>query len=258
MKKVLLHIGIVVALFALLLFSFFSFYLPWSTNHDQKIKVPELKSLNVDKAQAMIDEENLRLEISDSVFNPDVPAFSVISQYPKAGGYVKQNRKIYITISTDRPPLIKMPKLVDASLLNAQMVLQSYGLKLGNVKKVPHFADNVVLKQLYKGHDVADGSNIGKGAVIDLIVGDGQSNEEVDMPNLVGLSKDEAIEQLQSHDLEVGSFNYDASSSKSSGTIVKQKPQYEEGKKINKGQTIDIWIAGQPDTYSEPEDEGNN
>lgn len=255
MKKVFLHIGIVVALFTALVFFFFSFYLPWSTNHDQKIKVPELKGLHVDKAQTAIDDEKLRMEISDSVFNPDVPAFSVISQYPKSGGFVKQNRKIYVTISTDRPPLIKMPKLVDASLLNAQMVLQSYGLKLGDVRKVPHFADHVVLKQLHRGVEIGTGANIGKGSVIDLVVGDGQSNEEVDLPNLVGMTKDEAIELLQSKDLGVGSFNYDASSTKPAGSIVKQKPQFEEGKKINKGQTIDIWLAGQPDTYSEPDEE---
>ncbi|HTF81597.1 MAG TPA: PASTA domain-containing protein [Cytophagales bacterium] len=254
MKKVLLHIVIVVALFTLLIFFFFNFYLPWSTNHDQKIKVPELKSLKINKAQSLIEEMNLRLEISDSVFNPDVPAFTVISQYPKSGNMVKENRKIYITLSTDKPPLIKMPKLVDASLLNAQMVLQSYGLKLGDVKKVPHFADHVVLKQLYKGVEVKEGSNIGKGSVIDLVVGDGQSNEQVDLPNLIGKTKDEAIELLQSSDLGVGSFNYDPASSKPTGTIVKQKPQFEEGEKINKGQTIDIWISGQPDTYSEPDE----
>lgn len=254
MKKVLIHIGIVVALFVTLLFLFFNFYLPWSTNHGQKIAVPDLINKKISKAEELIDDQNLRIEVTDSVFNPELPAFTVISQYPKTGGFVKANRKIYVTVSTNKPPIIKMPKLVDASLLNAQMVLQSYGLKLGNVSKVPHFADNVVLKQLFKGKEIKLGSDIGKGSTIDLIVGDGKSNEQVDMPNLIDMSKEDAIQLLQSNDLGVGSFNYDANSSKPRGTIVKQKPEYEDGGKINKGQTIDIWIAGEPETYNEPED----
>ncbi|MFN8436054.1 MAG: PASTA domain-containing protein [Cytophagales bacterium] len=249
MKKLILHIGIVTVFFVALLFVFFNLYLPWTTNHGQKIKVPNFKNLQLQRVEEIVDENDLRVEISDSVFNPSLPSYTVISQYPKENSFVKENRKIYVTISTNKPPIIKMPKLVDASLLNAQMVLQSYGLILGTVQKVPHFADNVVLKQVFKGKEIKEGSDIGKGSTIDLIVGDGNSNIEVDLPDLYGMSKDEAAQLLQTLNLEIGSLNYDPNSDKEPGTVIRQKPEFKQGEKVKKGKEVDLWVAGEPEKY---------
>jgi eukaryotic-like serine/threonine-protein kinase len=79
-----------------------TFILLWwlriTTNHNQKIEVPNLAKMSLDKVEDQLEELDLRYEILDSAnYNPDYPKFSVIEQIPKAGKFVKENRKIYIT-----------------------------------------------------------------------------------------------------------------------------------------------------------------
>lgn len=238
-----LHLLVVIALFAVLIFGFFYVYLPWTTNHGQSIIVPDLKGKTLTEIEKIMDEQHLRYHINDSVYAPDMRPLSVISQYPRSGNKVKENRKIYLTVSSLKPPLIKMPKLVDASLLNAQMVLQSYGLRVGKIIKKPHYAQNAVLEQLYLGNKINPGDQIGKGSLIDLVVGDGISNIKIPLPNLIDFEMNEALRFLESNGIEFEVF-YDESSKKEPGLVSKQKPNYQEGDSLRQGQTMEIFISG--------------
>ncbi len=238
-----LHLIVVIALFVVLIFGFFYVYLPWTTNHGQSITVPNLTGKTLTEIDKIMDEQHLRYHVNDSVYAPDMRPLSVISQYPKVGNKVKENRKIYITVSSLKPPLIKMPKLIDASLLNAQMVLQSYGLRVGKITKRPYYAQNAVLEQLYQGNKIQAGDQIGKGSYIDLVVGDGISNVKIPLPNLVDFEMDDALRFLESNNIEFEVF-YDENSKKEVGIVSKQKPAYQEGDSIRQGQTMEIFISG--------------
>lgn len=245
MKGVLLHIAAAFAVLILLLTGFFYLWLPYTTNHSESIVVPELSGKSVTEIESILHVKNLRYQIYDSVYHPGERPMTVLTQYPRSGNTVKSNRKIYITVTAINPPQVVMPNLIDASMLNAQMVLQSYGLKVGNITKVPHFAENAVLKQQVKGRDIKHGQMISKGTAIDLVVGDGVSNVELDLPNLVAMDATEAQASLKTLNLEVGSIIYDEKSSEEPGKIVKQKPAFTAGQKIKQGQAVDIWISGE-------------
>ena len=59
------------------------------------------------------------------------------------------------------------------SLKNAQMILESYDLQLGEIIYEPHEFQNAVLKQQIDGEEIEAGSDIAKGSVIDLEEGNG-------------------------------------------------------------------------------------
>jgi eukaryotic-like serine/threonine-protein kinase len=75
-------------------------WLNFSTNQDQRIEVPDLSRLTLNVVEDSLDELDLRYEILDSAnFNPDYPRYAVIDQVPAPGSYVKENRKIYLTLN---------------------------------------------------------------------------------------------------------------------------------------------------------------
>jgi len=77
----------------------FVFVLQWwfgfTTNHDQKIQVPDLQKMELSEVEKTLKALDLRFEVIDSAsYNPSYPNRSVIEQNPEVGDFVKENRKI--------------------------------------------------------------------------------------------------------------------------------------------------------------------
>lgn len=250
-KHLAIHLTIILILSAGIILGFFYVYLPNATNHGQMVDVPSLEGMNLNDIEDMLDKKNLRFQVSDCTFVKDKKPLSILSQYPRAGTQVKENRRIYISVAAQSPPKVKMPNLIDASLKNAQLVCQSYDLNLKNIKYAPHFAKNAILKQFWGTHEIKPGTLLPKGSEINVLVGDGLSSSKVPMPNLVGISYSEAGGILEVLELSLGSTVYDPTSTEDEGTIIKQKPTFVREDSIQRGQMIDVWVSGQ-DPKSEP------
>ena len=91
-------IQIAIAAVGLFLFIFLlQWWLGFTTNHDQKIEVPDLNRMSLTDVEKTLKEANLDFIVIDSAsFNPNYPKKSVIEQSPEAGDYVKEKRKIYL------------------------------------------------------------------------------------------------------------------------------------------------------------------
>ncbi len=241
-RDVYLHLLIVLLTGAILLVGFFNIYLPYTTNHGQTITVPNLQGMHKDQLEEFLSERDLEYQIDDSLFQPGARPFVVFQQYPLPGARVKQNRKIYVSINCRNPPLVKMPSLLNRSFLNAQHELENSGLLLGETKLVPDFQFNAVLKQQVNGRDVAPGTRISKGTKIDLVIGDGLGNRELEVPDLAGMPLDEALTLLQGSGLQKGTVVTEENPGLEPGRVSRQKP--ESGTKIREGDVVDIWVSG--------------
>ncbi|GHA78359.1 PASTA domain-containing protein [Pontibacter akesuensis] len=242
--SVLVHLTIMAAIVAALIFGFFYLYLPSATNHGETISVPKITGMQLGDAEQLLEEQSLRYFINDSTYRSDQKPFEILTQDPAPGAKVKEDRKIYISVNMKNPPMIKMPKLIDGSVKNAELILKSYDLKKGKITYVPDLQQNAVLKQFVGGKEVAPGALVPKGAVVDLHVGDGLGNTEFEVPSVVGMPVDEASVLLAGQGLQVGNIFYDASSTEPTGTVVKQRPFAEVGAKIRVGELVDLWVAG--------------
>ena len=243
-KFLLLHIVIILLLSVGIVVTFFYVYLPNTTNHGETVEVPGLEGMSMKDIETFLDKKSLRFQVSDCTYVKGKRPLTILSQYPKPGTQVKENRRIYLSVAALSPPKVKMPCLIDASLKNAQLVLQSYDLILEKVKTAPHFAKNAVLKQFLGGREIKCGEYIPKGSKINVVVGDGLGSAKVLIPNLIGTNYSEAGSILEDLQLGVGSTIYEESSNEEAGTIIKQKPTFEMGDSIQKGQIIDVWVAG--------------
>jgi beta-lactam-binding protein with PASTA domain len=243
-RDLIIHFALIFASFFILLLIFFYGYLPSATNHGETITVPKLEGMSLKEMEDFLDAKNLDYEINDSTYKAGVKPLTVLNQHPAAGSKVKKNRRIYITIASETPPNVKMPKLVDFSLRQAEMTLKGYDLILDSIYYAPSPFPNAVLKQMVKKKEILPGTLIPKGTKITLIVGNGTGNEEIPLPNVVGVPLDEALTLIGGLNLVKGVVKYVPDATEEAGTIISQKPTFKDGATIHVGEMIDIWVAG--------------
>ncbi len=168
---------LLLAIVALLILAFLIlWWLRFSTNHNEKIEVPNLSKMSLDKVEEKLDEMDLRYEILDSAnYNPDFPKYSVIEQIPKPGKFVKEDRKLYLTLNPSGYRKIEVPDVLGRTRRQAEPTLLAMGFKIGKISYRPHISDNV-LEMRHKGEKLDPGTPLQKTSIIDLIVGDESQN----------------------------------------------------------------------------------
>ena len=238
------HFALILVCVGVLLLGFFYIYLPISTHHGETITVPKVTGMSLAQLEDYLNERKLAYLVDDSSYNPATRPFTVLTQDPAPGEKVKEGRKIYIQVAMKNPPVIKMPKLTDGSVKNAQLILASYDLVVGQLQLVPDLASGAVLKQLVNGKEIRPGDPIAKGTKVDLVVGDGQGNQEFAVPNLVNMPVDEAKTLLVGQGLQVGEvFEQPAETGQVAGSVVRQRPVPGPDATIRTGQLVDMWVA---------------
>ena len=155
------------------------FYLNITTNHNKYINVPELKGVNLNKAKVILEENNLSYIILDSaLYNPDYPKFSVLEQLPKSNSQVKKNRKIYLTLNPSNYGKVSVPNIIQITQRSANSSLLASGLEIGDVSYENNIGKNMVLEILFNGNKLNIGDMVPKKSKIDLILGNGKTEEK--------------------------------------------------------------------------------
>ena len=196
---------LIIAIIAIVVISFgILMWLDRSTNHNQKIRVPNLAKMTLADVEIKLADIDLRFEILDSSnFNPEFPKYSVIEQIPNAGKYVKENRKIYITLNRSGYPFILIPEVVGRTRRQAEPTLIAMGFKIGKVTYQPYIAEDEVLELQYKGTQIVPGDELQKTSVIDLVLGDGSGSlkrelkPSEDLENPLNQEIPEGLEQIE-------------------------------------------------------------
>jgi len=172
-KAFLKQLGLAVVAMVVLAFLVL-WWLKFTTNHGQQIEVPDLAKMTFVEAEELLDNADLRIEVLDSAsYNPNFPYRTVIEQIPKAGEFVKEDRKIYIYINRSGYPMIEIPEVVGKTRRQAEPTLKSVGFEVGKVTYRKYIAKDEVLELRYQGKKIETGEKLQKTSVIDLVLGDG-------------------------------------------------------------------------------------
>ena len=147
-----------------------------STNHDQKIEVPNLEKMSLSEVEKNLEELDLRLFVIDSAsYNPEYPAKSVIDQDPEPGDFVKENRKIYLTLNPSGYRNIEVPNVFGKTKRQVTSQLSSIGFKISDKPMyVSDIAKDVVRGLKFNNKDLKAGDKIPKNSMITLKLGDGR------------------------------------------------------------------------------------
>jgi len=214
------------------------------TNHGETVSVPNLKDMKYVDLEKFLKDKSFNVKISDSsIYILDKPAGVVVEQDPAPNELVKEGRTIYVAITRTVLPQVKIPNLVDVSQRQAEAILNSYGLKVGNLIYKPDLAKDAVLEIMSKGRILKVGDEITKGSVVDLVLGDGIGSTDVLVPQLVNLSLEEALFVLQGSSLNVGELEFDGTITDSSAAkIYLQEPSPSDTSFLKQGESIKLYL----------------
>ena len=197
--NVLIGFGVAICLFIIFFFS-----LGWITGNGETEKVPAVIGLDVAAAEKNLTALGFDVELQDSIYVDTLARNAVLRQTPEADEIVKKGRTVYLTINRVIAPQVDMPNLVGFSIKSAETYLKVLGLRLGSIQMVPDQNKNVVIDQIVNGRPIAPGSKIPSGTLIHFLVGDGGASGGLFMPDLVGLTYEQAKAQLISLGLNLG------------------------------------------------------
>lgn len=158
-------------------------WLNFSTNHGEKIPVPDLSRMTVEKAAETLEELDLEYVVLDTLdFKPGFPAYTIVQQDPLPNTNVKDGRKVYIKLNSAGYDNITLPDLVQKTYRAVLPTIQSLGLEEGKKTYKPYLAKDVVLEVWQNGKKLKAGDKIQKASKLDFVLGDGKVgyNEEND------------------------------------------------------------------------------
>ncbi len=164
---------------AFLAFIFFCYllltFLKFFTHHNNLEEVPDLTGVLIDDAQEIIFDSKLRCEVLDSSkFTPEFSPLSVLDQIPKAGDFVKKNRKIYLTLNPSGYRRISIPNIIQITKRNAETRLKSVCFELGQIFYRDNIGKDMVLEVRFNGKKILPGELLPKTSKIDLVLGNGK------------------------------------------------------------------------------------
>lgn len=240
------HLGLATAIFVgilLILMLWMNIY----TRHGQERAVGSFIGMTVEEAQKLSSRNKFKFVVTDSVYTNFVPAGAIAEQNPEPGHKVKKHRTINVSLNAFNPEMAVVPNLVGLSLRQAYAILTTAGFETGNRTFVPDISIDFVLKQMHNGTEVAPGDTLQKGAVIDLVLGNGLSSRRTLIPNLIGMRLEEALGTIVASSLNLGTYVYDSTILTEIDTlsafVYKQNPEYVEEATLQIGSGIYFWLT---------------
>ncbi len=226
----------------LLFFYFLLIYLNKYTLNSKEFELKSFTSFNVSEAISEIENLGLNYEIIDSIYTDSVPKGTVFSQDPLSGTYVKNGRKIYLTINRLSDPKYSIPDVFNKSEREATMNLQEFfnveSYKTSTFNKV----SSVVTKLTVNNLEVFPGQEVIKGSTITLHFESGRSDIQIIVPNIIGNTLLMADEVLHTNNLKLGEIVADGLITDTFNSFVSfQRPL--SNSKLQEGDMVDVIIS---------------
>ena len=234
-KKLWNKLLIILVIFFAFLFVLDYVVLPYYVSGTES-KVPNVVGKNKDEAIKILQDANFNPIVQTSRFDQNYQKDEVISQKPIADIIVKENRRIYLTVSGG-DPIVKMPSLINKTIRDATITLERFGLILGKIDSVEsEFPSATIVEQQY-----FEGREIAKGSTVNLKVSIGPRVGMVRVPNLLLKSLSEAESILKSNSLRLGNKLYIYSASYLPNTVADQEPS--EDTLIKIGDSVNVVLT---------------
>lgn len=182
-------------LVALLLIIIVLIWLMSYTNHGEQQLVPDVVGLRVESAANLLEGKGLLYEVVDSIYSDAVPNGAIVDQNPSAGDAVKKERKVYLTINAVLEEVVPLPDVVDISLRQATIILESSRIGVADVVLKPSEYKNLVLAVFVGDTQLLAGDMVKAGSSVVLHVGSGSLEELSESTNIGGVIEEESLEE---------------------------------------------------------------
>lgn len=150
------------------------------TRHGEYISVPDIRGMYEQEAGQALAAVGLKYEVLDYKYDKEMVEGGVIEQKPRPGAYVKDGRKVYLTLNSGKIPMRAVPDVADnSSLRAAESRLNAAGFKLGRTVYVDGDLD-WVYEIRYQGQKIEAGTEIPEGSLLTIVAGNGNPVERIE------------------------------------------------------------------------------
>ncbi|MCQ4035422.1 PASTA domain-containing protein [Kaistella montana] len=237
--KVLVNILLAVAVFTGLVWLTFR-WLEIHTNHGKEIAVPNVINRSVHDAIKILDDTGLDYEVDSFKYDPRYRPFQVLQIYPSPGSRVKDGRTIMLKVNPKTYAQVSVPDVLDRYKGLAFRQLEQVGLKVGDTIFEPSIQRDAVIRMMYNGSTLKPGTLLPRFSTIDLVIGAGPKRN-ISVPNLVGLTVQEAKAIITQNLFEVGLVEHEDGGQDDSDIVYYQDPASFDVR--DQGMQIDIWAS---------------
>ena len=178
--------------------------MPAYTRQNQNRIMVDIKNRNIDDALKILKSENYRYEVSDTLYTNKFQLGTIVDQYPKPNTRVKSGRTVRLKISQPEKS-VAIPNLIGQSRRSAELELNQMGLLIDTVytEYNPEYPNGTIAWQYPKAGDRRK-----KGMGIQITVSKGMPPNFFQVPNLIGLSINQAKDLIFKSRLKVGKISY--------------------------------------------------
>ncbi len=187
---------------------------------EETIVVPELKNKNAITVLKRLSDLGLNTKVKGSEYNADIPLHHVIYQDPRPGTIIKKGRDVKIVLSKG-PETFSVPNLNHIKLQQAEAIIANNGLQCGVITRA---FSQTVRKDFVIAHTPEAGSKVRRNDPVNLLISRGPRPAEYVMPDLEGMSLEEAVQIIEKYGLTVGQIDSVCREDQAVNIIIDQEP----------------------------------
>ena len=237
-KKKVLVLAVLI-LVALALIGGIWYALQSTTKSNATVAVPDnLVNMTQQDAQAAVEAAGLVFTVDPKKVPSDTVAEgSVVETDPPSGTMVAPGSTVKAKISSGSDSVIVPDNLINMSPEEAKQAVEALGLvwQLSSDQVASDTVENGKIAQV----NPSPGSKVKKGQTITGTVSSG--TKSVAVPDLTGMTQDQAREALAAKGLKVGSVLTSDDASQREGLVLFSSP--EAGTSVNKGESVSITLS---------------
>jgi beta-lactam-binding protein with PASTA domain len=207
---------------------------------EDTVIVPNFIGKDVVSVLEYLTELGLNTKVKGSEYSPEIPKNHVIFQEPEPGAEIKKGRDIRIIISKGAQTIL-MPNLIALSFPQARIIFEENGLCQGEQSLT---YNRNIEKEGIIAQSPLPGTKVQRGSCVDLLVSLGQRPKAYKMPELAGLSLEDAVLLIEKFHLPLGELKSLFYEAKPRNTVVRQEPL--AGYRVGEGSLVNLVINRKP------------
>ncbi|MGE5485052.1 MAG: Stk1 family PASTA domain-containing Ser/Thr kinase [Ignavibacteriales bacterium] len=203
------------------------------------VEVPGVVGKSLSDAQRELEAKGLTGSVVAQKYDDTTPVGHVISQTPEAGESVKAGRTVNLVVSQGQEFTL-VPEITNRSLREAEVLLQAAGLDFGDITAEYHSTvpeDSVISQNPRKD------TRVTKGTLVDIYLSKGPEPAAIAVPDFVGTSIQDTVQQLAGLKLAQGTIT-ERPSPDPAGIVIGQDPQ--KGSEVREGTPVNLIVSSGP------------
>tara|TARA_B100001142_G_C14227397_1_gene614034 strand:- start:193 stop:930 length:738 start_codon:yes stop_codon:yes gene_type:complete len=194
------------------------FVLPYITKKNYTIYLPDVRNLNIVKAEKILNEQNFKVEIIKSNFNENYLPNEVVSMIPRAHTKVKKGRTIKLKIAGEKGQVL-LEDFHNKSLRNTKIFLNHKNILIDTLiyEYNTSIMKDHIIDQYPKKEKLMQAFD-----KVTLIVSLGSPPDYYTVPNLININFKKAKDVLNKSGLLLGKTTYEYSDNILNNTILEQ------------------------------------